>query len=265
MGIDSYYQSRRSLDGLGQTGREVLELIGDLYFTPPPGGQKVLSHTKFIDYFVISAILTVCNKLKKEKASFASSLLTCRDNLYVNTSISNMSFTKFWVNTHYELSTIFGGVYYFLSFDKDFPERHLKKIVSLFKEGEELAFFNVFKEAVEKKKAAQKETLSEVPKEDLVAKNRDSVDNKRIILNDRRNSDFTRIVQAMHHADYFCHADKSAVSAKEVGQMLLSLFDVGTKWDSMLQKAYSRDNPLSTFDKLRDSAKDYWTKRSKIE
>ena len=32
MGIDSYFQSRRALDGLDLTGREVLELMGDLYF-----------------------------------------------------------------------------------------------------------------------------------------------------------------------------------------------------------------------------------------
>lgn len=264
MGIDSYFQSRRALDGLDLTGREVLELMGDLYFTPPANGLNTLNYTRFIDYIVMSAVLTIRAKLKKEQVSFASSLLACKDNLLTTNNTYNMSFSSFWVASSYEQATIFGCVYYILSFDKDFPQRHLLKIESLFK-GNDLLYFNVFKEAVEKKKAAQKETLSEVPKEDLVAKNRDSVDNKRIILNDRRNSDFTRIVQAMHHADYFCHADKSAVSAKEVGQMLLSLFDVGTKWDSMLQKAYSRDNPLSTFDKLRDSAKDYWTKRSKIE
>ncbi len=57
---------------------------------------------------------------------------------------------------------------------------------------------------------------------------------------------------------YFRHADKSSVTATEVGEMMLKLVGVGTEWKSMLQKAFSRDNPMKTFDNLRDAAQSYW-------
>ncbi|MBR1388503.1 MAG: hypothetical protein IJ569_02660 [Prevotella sp.] len=76
------------------------------------------------------------------------------------------------------------------------------------------------------------------------------------------NSNFARVVQAMVSARYFKRADGDETNATEVGGMLLKMFGVSNTWKSVLQKAYSRENPLKTFDELRDVAQKYWTNRS---
>lgn len=118
-------------------------------------------------------------------------------------------------------------------------------------------YFNVFNDVVDKNSQQTGTT-------DIVNSNLAAADGKRIVLAKNRNSDYTRIVRAMIQDGYFCHADKSAVTATEVGEMMLKLVGVGTEWKSMLQKAFSRDNPLKTFDNLRDAAQSYWQERAKI-
>lgn len=76
------------------------------------------------------------------------------------------------------------------------------------------------------------------------------------------NSNFARVVQAMVSARYFKRANGDETNATEVGGMLLKLFGVSNTWKSVLQKAYSRENPLRTFDELRDAAEKYWTNRT---
>ena len=86
-----------------------------------------------------------------------------------------------------------------------------------------------------------------------------------IELADKRGSDFVRAVQAMCLCGYFEHKDKTFVTPTEVGSMLVKLFGRNTEWKSLLQKAYGRDNPLKTFDELRDKAQEYWQKRAGIK
>ena len=76
------------------------------------------------------------------------------------------------------------------------------------------------------------------------------------------NSNFARVVQAMVSARYFKRANGDETNATEVGGMLLKLFGVSNTWKSVLQKAYSRENPLKTFDDLRDAGEKYWTNRT---
>ena len=76
------------------------------------------------------------------------------------------------------------------------------------------------------------------------------------------NSNFARVVQAMVSARYFKRANGDETNATEVGGMLLKLFGVSNTWKSVLQKAYSRENPLKTFDELRDAGEKYWTNRT---
>lgn len=75
------------------------------------------------------------------------------------------------------------------------------------------------------------------------------------------NSNFARVVQAMVSARYFKRANGDDTNATEVGSMLLKLFGVSNTWKSVLQKAFSRENPLKTFDELRDAGEDYWSNR----
>ncbi len=79
------------------------------------------------------------------------------------------------------------------------------------------------------------------------------------------NSRFARVVQAMVSDRYFKRADGDETNATEVGNMLLKLFGVSNSWKSVLQKAFSRDNPLSTYDELRDAGEKYWTNRSGLD
>ena len=75
------------------------------------------------------------------------------------------------------------------------------------------------------------------------------------------NSNFARVVQAMVSARYFKRANGDETNATEVGGLLLKIFGVTNTWKSVLQKAYSRENPLKTFDDLRTAAEKYWSDR----
>ena len=184
------------------------------------------------------------------------------DHILLNVNMKSMKFDNFWINQTYERAVIFGCVYYILSMDSDYPESSLKKIGSLILDERDKAYFNVFKNAADKARDLKETEI--VQGADVVQQNVEASDGKRIILADKRYSDFTRIVQAMIQDGYFTHADKSAVTATEVGEMMLKLLGVSTSWKSMLQKAFSRDNPMKTFDNLRDAAQSYWQKRANI-
>lgn len=78
------------------------------------------------------------------------------------------------------------------------------------------------------------------------------------------NSNFARVIQAMVSARYFKRANGDETNATEVGSMLLKLFGVSNTWKSVLQKAFSRENPLKTYDDLRDAGQRYWEERTGI-
>lgn len=86
-----------------------------------------------------------------------------------------------------------------------------------------------------------------------------------IRLADKRGSDFVRAIQAMCLCGYFEHKNKTSVTPTEVGSMLVKLLGRNTEWKSLLQSAFECDNPLKTFDELRDSAQNYWQNRTGIK
>ena len=261
MNIDSYYQTRKALNDIEEPYKRALDIMEDMYFDPPADGCPVLDRKAFHDIMVMSAVCTIVTQLKKERATFPASLLYCHEYVWDQGHENNMSFNNFHVNKSYEAAVIFGCVYYVLTFDGSIPQKHLDKIEKLFVNDEKaLPYFKVFKDAV----ADRRNELQDKPQREMVEELRQTADDKRIVLSENHNSDFTRIVQAMYSASYFCHADGSEASATEVGEMLLPLMGVGTVWKSMLQKAWSRDNPLKTFDELRDAAEKYWAKRAGI-
>ena len=260
--IKPFFQSMPSLCTIDERYREMMDLLGDLYFEGPSADAPNLNYKILKEFCVVSAAMTICDALKKNIVTAVPTLMDFFDRIYVNTDGKSMQFDNFWINKTYERAVIFGCVYYILSMDGDCPESTLKKIGSLIKEERDKAYFNVFKDAADRTREQKK--LENVQGTDVVQQNMEASDGKRIILADKRNSDFTRIIQAMFQEGYFCHADKSAVTATEVGEMMFKLVGVATEWKSMLQKAFSRDNPMKTFDNLRDAAQSYWQKRAKI-
>ncbi len=132
---------------------------------------------------------------------------------------------------------------------------------SLLRQIEELKNkYRQLKEENEKLKNALKEYAVE---NDILKMQNENLDNafgsSKIVLTN--NSNFARVVQAMVSARYFKRSDGDETNATEVGNMLLKLFGVSNTWKSVLQKAFSRENPLRTYDELRDAGEKYWTNR----
>ena len=264
MKIVPHYPNRISLEKIEVPYSQALEILNMLYMDPPADGLKILSSSDVIDFYMMSCIRTIAEELTKGVVSFPSIFLKCKQETFRNYDRDNMNFDNFFVNADYEQTAIFGAVYYVLSCQKLVSQKYLDYIEKSFSRDERLkAYFQPFKKAVEMSNEISPNMQPNKYK-DAVEENLNANDGKRIILANRRNSDFTRIIRAMIQDNYFQHADKSAVTATEVGEMMLKLVGVRTEWKSMLQKAFSRDNPLNTFDKLRDSAQDYWTNRAHI-
>lgn len=260
--VKNFFQDMQSLNTIDERYREMMDLLGNLYFEGPIEGAPKLNYMSLKENYVVSAAMTICDALKKNMVSAVPTLMDYFDNILLNLNTKSMQFNNFWINQTYERAVIFGCVYYILSMDSDYPESSLKKIGSLIHDERDKAYFNVFKNAADKARDLKETEI--VQGADVVQQNVEASDGKRIILADKRYSDFTRIVQAMIQDAYFTHADKSAVTATEVGEMMLKLLGVSTSWKSMLQKAFSRDNPMKTFDNLRDAAQSYWQKRANI-
>jgi len=260
--VKNFFQDMLSLNTIDERYREMMDLLGNLYFEGPIEGAPKLNYMSLKENYVVSAAMTICDALKKNMVSAVPTLMDYFDNILLNANTKSMQFDNFWINQTYERAVIFGCVYYILSMDSDYPESSLKKIGSLIHDERDKAYFNVFKNVADKARDLKETEI--VQGADVVQQNVEASDGKRIILADKRYSDFTRIVQAMIQDAYFTHADKSAVTATEVGEMMLKLLGVSTSWKSMLQKAFSRDNPMKTFDNLRDAAQSYWQKRANI-
>jgi hypothetical protein len=264
MKIGQHYPNRKSLAQADPVYKEALEILNTLYMEAPAAGTNPLSSKDVVDYYMMSCVHTIVDKLTEEVFSFPSILNECSKRTFVETNSDNMSFENFYVNADYEHTALYGAVYYVLAVQQRISHKYLNYIEKLFAPNTKLkAYFLPFKEAAEK---ATKQHLNEdAHHEDVVETNLRASDGKRIVLAERRNSDFTRIVQAMISDGYFRHADKSSVTATEVGEMMLKLVGVGTEWKSMLQKAFSRDNPMKTFDNLRDAAQSYWSGRAHLK
>jgi len=117
-------------------------------------------------------------------------------------------------------------------------------------EAEISMWMSKYEEAIEASKCMERDERNSNPLKDV----------PQVVLTN--NSNFARVIQAMVSARYFKRANGDETNATEVGGMLLKLFGVSNTWKSVLQKAYSRENPLRTFDELRDAGEKYWTNRT---
>lgn len=264
--IQPFYRTQGDLEKADEPYRSVAFIIDRLRLKGPDGKKELSQYFK--ETIAVSCIRYVAEDLANIQVTFVSRMKTLWDYLLSQQRQSMNSLDNYAVPYECYQGVIFGGVYYVLSMQNTVDDEHLEMMVTFVSRfSDALSYFNVFREAAErdKQKAAKSDGATITKTHSIVGKNPHASDGKRIILADRRNSDFTRIVQAMVTEGYFRHADKSQVTATEVGEMMLKLVGVSTEWKSMLQKAYSRDNPLKTFDKLRDAAQKYWSERAHLD
>lgn len=253
--IQPFYRTKDDLEKADEPYRSMTFTINKLRLKGPDG-KKELS-PNFNEMIAVSCIRDLAENLANSQVTFVSRMIAFWDSLLSSQRIFVNSFDNYFVPNERYQGVIFGGVYYALSRQNMVDEEHLELLVTFVSRySEALPYFNVFKEAAEKDK---QKVINNA--DGIIEKNLHASDGKRIILAERRNSDFTRIVQAMITDGYFRHADNSFVTATEVGEMMLKLVGVSTEWKSMLQKAYSRDTPLKTFDRLHDAAQKYWLER----
>ncbi len=258
--IQPFYRTQEDLEKADEPYKSVTFIIDKLRLKGPDG-KKVLSQN-FKETVAVSCIRDLAESLAKSQVTFVSRMATFWNALLSSQHQYMGSFDNYALPYEYYQGVIFGGVFYVLSMQGAVDDEHLEMMTTFVsKNSDALPYFNVFKEAAEKDKQKVGKSAAVANAGDIVEENLHASDGKRIILAKRRNSDFTRIVQAMITDGYFRHADNSFVTATEVGEMMLKLVGVSTEWKSMLQKAYSRDIPLKTFDRLHDAAQKYWLER----
>lgn len=208
-------------------------------------------------------ILEKCKTIEAEPRNVNTIIVEFKKSSEIIGHVSTLAVYKY----HAILTRIYIILYYRHRDDRVFQTvvfpRLIKNMGYYGKDDSRIFINNEIKRMIEEDKLVEESqsTVQTRRTDDIAENNRAASDGKRIVLAKNRNSDFTRIVQAMVTDGYFQHADKSDVTATEVGKMMLELFSVNTEWKSMLQKAYSRDNPLKTFDRLRDAAQKYWSDR----
>lgn len=255
------YKDLESLRDIKEPYRSALAILQDMYVEVPSKLRPIPERLPL--YMAINAAQVICEEIMKNVIVYIPTIKSEIKKIFNGTNYRILKFDTFNVPTYTELGCIMGCVYYVLAVSGDFDEHHLNRLQQIVFNIDEKTipgYFNVFKtEALRRRQEINNEKSRTLVEDNLTA-----CDSKRIILSGNRNSDYTRIVMAMIHEGYFCHADNSPVNATEVGDMMLRLVGVGTVWKSMLQKAFSRDNPLKTFDNLRDAAQEYWQNRANI-
>lgn len=148
MKIEPYYQDRLRLTALEEPYKTVLEVLNTLYMEAPEGGC-VLGTNEVIDYFAMSCIRTIANSLTKNATSFPSILQRCKEYTYRHVTSGSMDFNNFYVNTYYEQTALFGGVYYVLAKQGQICQRYLDFLEKTFTKDEKLkGYFQPFKDAL---------------------------------------------------------------------------------------------------------------------
>ncbi len=255
------YQDLASLRDIKEPYRSALAILQDMS-VEVPGQLEPLSSALPMN-MAINAVQVICEAVQENLVAYVPTIRNEMGKIFRGTNVRINRFDSFNVPSSRELACIMGAAYYVLAVSGILDEHQLgqmaKIVIGYNNKIINPGYFNVFVEKA--KEAGQREGAAA---KDVVAANQSAADGRRIVLASRRNSDFVRIVQAMVSGGYFTHADKSAVTATEVGQMMLSLFGSNNEWKTMLQRAFSCDNPLKTFDNLRDAAQEYWTKREDL-
>lgn len=150
MKIESFYPNRKSLTNIEEPYKGALDVLNTLYMEAPLDGKR-LSYKDVVDYFVMSCVRTIAEKLTKEENAFPSVFLRCMDLTIWVSNNDKMDFNDFRVNANYEQAAIFGAVYYVLAIQGKVTERYLNFIEKTFASDTRLrGYFLPFKDAVEK-------------------------------------------------------------------------------------------------------------------
>lgn len=169
MKIVNFYPDRESLKNMDETYKGAFDILNILYMEDPQGGIYLESRD-FIDYFVMSCVRTISEKLTEEVYSFPTVFKICKQKTFQNACSDKMDFDDFRVNADYEHATIFGAVYYVLTIQGNINQRYLDFIEKTFTKNNRLQrYFIPFKEAAvkvmeEEKFSSQKGKKNEVKK-----------------------------------------------------------------------------------------------------
>ncbi len=186
--IQKHYPDRSSLKNIEEPYNEALEILNLLYMESPAECYPRLGSKDVIDYFVLSCVHTIVDKLVDNKASFPSVLLAYKEITFRKASSGNMSFDNFYVNADYEQTVIFGAVYYVLARQKSVEKQYLNFIEKTFTVGNRLrCYFQPFKDALNKysqiNNSSEKHSLKENKDliKELESKNKEICNLKKII------------------------------------------------------------------------------------
>lgn len=121
---------------------------------PPAPNMMKLDSNSVIDFYVMSCVHTVVDKLTDELFSFPSVFNNLYNNTYRNVANEGMSFDSFYVNATYEHAALFGAVYFVLALQQKVGKENLSYLEETFTKEDKLkAYFLPFKDAAEKKLA----------------------------------------------------------------------------------------------------------------
>ena len=253
-----YYQNRDALKTIEEPYKSALMVLEELYVVGPEGKPN-LSYKHFPDYMAINCAREICEEVKGNPITYISTLSRARDLLYKQGWPRQNKFEEgFRVQFPYEAATILGAVYFVFAVERFLTNKQLDNLEKIACwTAENKPYFEEFKEQ-------SKNYLSNHAIRDK-KDNTTTIDKPNpIVLADNRGSDFVRVIKSMSLCGYFVHKDGTEVTATEIGSMLTKQFGRNTEWKSLLQKAFSRDNPLKTYDELRDKAQEYWQNRANL-
>lgn len=164
-----YFQSDKDLQEIEEPYKSVAIILDRLYLKGP-NDKEALSYSSFLNTLALSCIRTIAEDLATHTVSFVHQSKKDWDRLLNPQRVFTNDFDRYSVPYNYYRGTIFGGVYYALAISELVDEEllgFLEAVVS--EEASAVPYFNVFKDAAEKKKA-ESESQKQKAKKDEVKK-----------------------------------------------------------------------------------------------
>ena len=147
-----YYRYDKDIQEIGEPYKAIAIIIDRLYLKGPHDNDA-LSYSSFLNIYALSCIRTIAEDLAKHTVSFVNQSKKDWTNLLNLQRTFTNDFDRYSVPNNSYRGTIFGGVYYALAISESVDEELLgllEAVVSV--EASAVPYFNVFKDAVEKKK-----------------------------------------------------------------------------------------------------------------
>lgn len=158
--VTPYYQSDKDIQEVEEPYKAVAIIIDKLYLKGPHDNDA-LSYSSFLNTYALSCIRTIAEDLATHTVSFVNQSKRDWARLLNPQRAFTNDFERYSVPNNSYRGTIFGGAYYALAISESVDEELLgllEAVVSV--EANAVPYFNVFKDAAEKKKAE-----SESPKQ----------------------------------------------------------------------------------------------------